>query len=95
MRAATWDLHTVGVGCLTTCAVFYMHLGRLGPWAGLGIYLIIKGISLQISRAPLYIAPHADSGFAAISPMRPAAVSKKEAFSGREHPVASSPVGAR
>jgi hypothetical protein len=38
--------------------------------------------------------PHADSGFASIQLMWLAAISKKKAFSGLEHPVTSGPVGA-
>ena len=43
-------------------------------------------------KSKLCSTPHADSGFAAIPPMRPAAVSKKAAISGPEHPVTGSPV---
>jgi hypothetical protein len=65
-----------------------MHFGRPGPWAGLD-----KGIRLKISRTA-YSTPHADSGFAAIPPTRPATVSKKAAFSGPQHPVTGSPIDA-
>ena len=63
-----------------------MHLGRPGPWAGLG-----KGHKCKNKPCS---TPHADSGFAVIPPMWPAAVSKKEVFSGPEHPVTGGPVGA-
>jgi hypothetical protein len=46
-----------------------IHLGRPRPWAGLG-----KGIRFKNKPCS---PPHADSGYAAISSMRPTAVSKK------------------
>jgi hypothetical protein len=62
-----------------------MHLGRPGPWAGLG-----KGISLKINHAPRH-TPIAD--LQRFRRYGPPWSQKKTAFSGPEHPVTGIPVG--
>jgi hypothetical protein len=52
-----------------------------------------RGKHLKFKNKPRSM-PHADSGFVSIPLMWPAAVSKKEAFSGLEYCVTGGPVGA-